>query len=86
VSSVVHLLVVKVKDQLSTESHNGLDVTPLVSMSISCLERMMWVLEKKALADVMEERIETDPTLRQPFDAACEVCSAGRSPKAPRAC
>ena len=32
------------KDQLSAESHNGIDVRPLVSMNISCLERMMWVL------------------------------------------
>jgi len=39
------------KDQLGMESHNGIDVTPIVSMNISCLESMMWVLEKKAFAD-----------------------------------
>jgi hypothetical protein len=50
-------------------------------MSISCLERMMWVLEKKAFADVMEERIETDPTLRQPFDAAVKYVQRGAAPK-----
>jgi len=69
------------KDQHSMESHNGIDVTPLVSMNISCLERMMWVLEKKAFANVMEERIETDPTLRQPFDAAVKYVQRGAAPK-----
>lgn len=68
------------KDQLNTESQNGIDVRPLVSMNISCLERMMWVLEKKAFADVMEERIEADPTLRQPFDAAVKYVQHGVAP------
>jgi len=69
------------KDQLTTESHDGIAVTPLVSMNISCLERMMWVLKEKAFADVMEERIETDPTLRQPFDAAVKYVQRGAAPK-----
>lgn len=69
------------KDQLSTKSHKGVVVTPLVSMNISCLERMMWVLQEKAFADVMEERIETDPTLRQPFDAAVKYVQRGAAPK-----
>ncbi len=68
------------KDKLSTESLDGIEVTPLVSMNISCLERMMWVLGKKAFADVMEERIETDPTLRQPFDAAVKYVQRGVPP------
>ena len=41
----------------------------------------MWVLQKKTLADVMEERIETDPTLRQPFDAAVKYVHQGAAPK-----
>jgi len=68
------------KDQLTTESLNGIDVRPLVSMNISCLERMMWVLQKKAFAEVMEERIETDPSLRQPFDAAVKYVQRGAAP------
>ena len=68
------------KDQLNTESQNGIHVRPLVSMNISCLERMMWVLKKKAFAEVMEERIETDPTLRQPFDAAVKYVQHGAVP------
>jgi hypothetical protein len=42
---------------------------------------MMWVLQKKAFADVMEERIRTDPTLRQPFDAAVKYVQRGAAPK-----
>lgn len=57
------------KDQLNRKSRKRIVITPLVSMNISCLERMMWVLHDKTLADVMEERIKTDRTLRQPFDA-----------------
>lgn len=69
------------KDQLNTKSHKGVVVTPLVSMNISCLERMMWVLQEKSFADVMEERIKTDPTLRQPFDAAVKYVQHGTAPK-----
>jgi hypothetical protein len=69
------------KDQLSTEWQKGIVVTPLVSMNVSCLERMMWVLQEKAFADVMEERIEADPTLRQPFDAAVKYVQHGAAPK-----
>jgi len=58
------------KDQLNPASHQGITVTSLVSLNISCLERMMWVLKDESLADAMEERISNDPTLRQPFDAA----------------
>jgi hypothetical protein len=69
------------KDQLRTKSHKGIVVTPLVSMNISCLERVMWVLQEKAFADVLEERIEADPTLRQPFDAAAKYVQQGAAPK-----
>jgi hypothetical protein len=69
------------KDQLSRKSRKSVVVTPLVSTNISCLERMMWVLQEKAFADVMEERIETDPTLRQPFDAAVKYVQRGAAPK-----
>src|SRR5262249_18511653 len=69
------------KDQLSTKSHKGIVVTPLVSMNISCLERMMWVLQEKSFADIMEERIKADPTLRQPFDAAVKYVQSGAAPK-----
>jgi hypothetical protein len=74
------------KDQLSTDSHCGIVVTPLISMNISCLERMAWVLQEKSFADVMEESVEPDPTLRQPFDAAVKYTQRGTASKAPRAC
>jgi hypothetical protein len=69
------------QDQLSNKSHKEIVVTPLVSMNISCLERMMWVLQKKSFADVMEERIQTDRTLRSPFDAAVKYVQRGAAPK-----
>lgn len=69
------------KDQLGKKSHKRIVVTPLVSMSVSCLERMMWVLEEKTFADVMEERIQTDRSLRQPFDAAVKYVQHGMAPK-----
>jgi hypothetical protein len=69
------------KDQLSKKSRKRIVVTPLVSTNISCLERMMWVLQEKAFADVMEERIKTDRTLRQPFDAAVKYVQHGAAPK-----
>jgi hypothetical protein len=39
------------------------------------------VLQRKAFADVMEDRIKTDPTLRQPFDAAVKYVKTGVAPK-----
>jgi hypothetical protein len=69
------------KNQLSNKSHKEIVVTPLVSMNISCLERMMWVLQEKSFADVLEERIKADPTLRQPFDAAVNYVQRGAAPK-----
>jgi hypothetical protein len=69
------------KDQLSVKARKRVVVTPLVSMNITCLERMMWVLQERAFADVMEERIKTDPTLRQPFDAAVKYVQRGAAPK-----
>lgn len=69
------------KDQLGPKSHKGIVVTPLVSMNISCLERMMWAMQEKPFTDIMEERIETDPTLRQPFDAAVKYAQRGLAPK-----
>jgi hypothetical protein len=41
----------------------------------------MWVLQEKALADVIEERIESDPTLRQPFDCAVKYVQRGAARK-----
>jgi hypothetical protein len=69
------------KDQLNTNSHENIVVTPLVSTNISCLERMMWVLQKRSVADVMEERIKTDPTLRQSFDTAVGDVQRGAAPR-----
>lgn len=65
------------QDRLSRKARKRVVVTPLVSMSISCLERMMWVLQTKGLADVMEQRIGADRALRQPFDVAVKYVQRG---------
>jgi hypothetical protein len=69
------------RDKLSRKARKRVVVTPLVSMNISCLERMMWILQNKTLADVLEERMGADPTLRQPFDAAVKYVQRGAAPK-----
>jgi hypothetical protein len=69
------------KDQLSRKSRKRIVVTPLVSTNISCLERMMWVLQEKAFSDVMEERIKVDRKLLQPFDAAVKYVQHGTAPR-----
>jgi len=69
------------KDQLTMDSHSGIVVPALISMNISCLERMTWVLQERSFAEVMEERVVTDPTLRKPFDAAVKYTQHGAPPR-----
>jgi hypothetical protein len=69
------------KDQLSPKSHKGIIVTPLVSLNISSLERSMWALKEKSLAEVLEERIHANPDMTWPFDAACKYARKGAAPK-----
>src|SRR4029077_4043716 len=45
------------KGQLSRKTRTRIVVTPLVSTNISCLERMMWVLQERSFADVLEARL-----------------------------
>jgi hypothetical protein len=71
------------KDQLDRKIRKHMVVTPLVSTNISCLERMMWVLQKRSFADVLEERIQSDIALRQPFDAAVKYVARGMPPQLP---
>jgi hypothetical protein len=69
------------KDQLSPKSHKRIIVTPLVSLNISSLERSMWVLKEKSFADVLEERIHSNPDMTWPFDAACKYAQKGAARK-----
>lgn len=41
----------------------------------------MWVLKEKSFADVLEERIHTDPDMTWPFDAACKYAQKGGAPE-----
>ena len=65
------------KDQLGPKSHKGMIVTPLVSLNISSLERLIWRVKNNSFAEVLEERIHTNPDMTWPFDAACKYAQKG---------
>lgn len=65
------------KDQVPNKSHKGIKVTPLVTLSISSLERLMWKLKEISFADLLQERIQRNPDLRWPFDAGCSYAEKG---------
>jgi hypothetical protein len=52
-------------------------VTPLVSLSVSTLERLMKTLEKLPFSDVLEGRIQEDKQLNRPFEAASKYAQSG---------
>lgn len=41
----------------------------------------MWVLKEKSFADVLEERIHSNPDMTWPFDAACKYAQKGAARK-----
>jgi hypothetical protein len=56
-------------------------ITPLVSMSVSTLERSLAVLTDHAFSDVLEDRIREDPKLGRPFEAASSWVPPGPARK-----
>ena len=52
-------------------------VTPLVSLSVSTLERLIKTLEELPFSDVLEERIQEDKQLNRPFEAASAYAQSG---------
>lgn len=52
-------------------------ITPLVSMSVSTLERSLAALSKHALSDILEDRIRADRKLGRPFEAASSHVPVG---------
>ena len=52
-------------------------VTPLVSLSISTLERLMKTLEELPFSAVLEGRIQEDKELNRPFEAASKYAQSG---------
>jgi len=56
-------------------------VTPLVSMSVSTLERSLAALNDHAFSDILEDRIREDRKLGRPFEAASSYVPAGPARK-----
>lgn len=54
-------------------------ITPLVSMSVSTLERSLAALSKHAFNDILEDRIRRDHKLGRPFEAASAYVHPGRA-------
>jgi hypothetical protein len=57
-------------------------ITPLVSISVSTLERSVAALSKHAFSDILEDRIRGDRKLGRPFEAASSYVPAGPAPGA----
>jgi formate dehydrogenase major subunit len=55
---------------LGRQRHKKIAVSPLLSLSIGTLEKLMDILGKMSLDVVLEQRFKKNPTLTWPFDAA----------------
>jgi hypothetical protein len=69
------------KDQLSNKKHKKYVVTPLVSMSVSSMERLMWALKDRPFTEIVEQRIQSDKGLASPFEAASDFVAQGTAPQ-----
>lgn len=65
------------QQQRTDEDKQKGDVLPLVSMSVSTLERALAALQETALSDILRERIVEDPFLGRPFEAASTYVHRG---------
>ena len=52
-------------------------ILPLLSMSISTLERALGALANTSLSDILEDRLQGDPSLGRPFEAASRYTPRG---------
>jgi hypothetical protein len=57
--------------------HKNYTITPLVSLSVATLERLMKTLTELPFADILEGRIKEDKKLTRPFEAASEYARSG---------
>jgi hypothetical protein len=67
--------------QLKDEDHKGYEVAPLVSLSVSTLEKCMHVLNDHGFSEILEERINAEPKLSSPFEAASSFVPRGTARK-----
>jgi hypothetical protein len=58
------------QERLNRLKYKRIKITPLVSMNISSLERAVSAMREMPFSDVMEDRIQEDPMLGRPFEAA----------------
>jgi hypothetical protein len=65
------------QQQRTDEDKKKGDVLPLVSMSVSTLERALAALQETALSDILRDRIVEDPFLGRPFEAASTYVHRG---------
>ena len=57
--------------------HKKYTITPLVSLSVSTLERLMKALTELPFANILEGRIREDKKLTRPFEAASKYAQSG---------
>lgn len=69
---------------LGKKRHKRITVTPLLSISIGTLEKLMGALSKMSLDVVLEDRIKRNPTLLWPFDAASKYVGRGMHRNTPK--
>jgi hypothetical protein len=65
------------KQQIDRKKYKGYTITPLVSMSISSLERSVNAIRKIPFSVVLENRIVGDKLLQRPFEAASNYVPSG---------
>jgi hypothetical protein len=63
--------------QLKSEDHRGYEVAPLVSLSVSTLERCLHALRVHGFSEILEDRIASDEQLGAPFDAVSSFIRHG---------
>jgi hypothetical protein len=61
----------------NSKRHKKYTITPLVSLSVSTLERLMKTLAELPFADILEGRIREDKQLTRPFEAASKYAQSG---------
>jgi hypothetical protein len=61
----------------AAKRHKKYTITPLVSLSVSTLERLMKTLKELPFAEILEGRIQEDKKLTRPFEAASKYAQSG---------
>jgi len=65
------------REGLARKAWKRFKIKPLISMSVSTLERLLGALATMSLTDILDDRMKTDPPLSRPFEAASHYTSRG---------